>query len=625
MAVQTQTTMFPIQFLVPFWEYRGPALVRLLEQAKRSGIHELFIYPPWSLLESDITHSLPKFLEQAVDQGFTVRIYASLPPASSMPLGGMPRDLLKNEAKLARDSEGRPFSRWSAPEPHLYPSLYDGETQKRFLAAFHKLEGLVKGALASQKNSRGELILCGGMSAFDLSVGVNWNRFDRSSAAQADFEKLKFSDPLKADLLNQHQHAKSNLERRLSDQFLRKNLPFEKFAWECPEVHPYALGNAISALEANVLGQEDILEADPIYGRGHRDRWCWYVEEGALSRLSGPQRQSLILRSLLLYGGPTSGVVLPVREWFSCSEKFKGVALSLAKRIASEAIVPVTDLVVCEGSDVPHAVSPLFRSLRERHGSRVRRASPVDSMSGAQIAPKLMWFTEDRFIEREEFPFIQGFIENGGVVVMPKNPRAESSVATKISRLGRGGGSELKLNLPLPVSIVEVGRGKIIKYAQERDACFSRELADMALKIAGLEAIGELRAGAGMEVLWFYRDPKTQPIDPLHSTSVFIFNGTENPVTSELNFSGEVSFYDDARVYQGQGVSEELKLGHSQSFEMSVPAYGVISLAIDGMGHDLQESVQAREHEGVLANQLLSSARSGLSDQEGGFHGSTFL
>lgn len=628
MGAQTQTTMFPIQFLIPYWEYRGPALSKLLEVAKHSGIKELFIAPPWSLLESDITHSLPKFLEMTLSQGFSVRIYASLPPGSSMLYGGFPKDLVRQESKLARDASGRLFSRWAPPEPYFIPSLYDLETQKRLLLALAKLDGIARGALQVQKGAR-EVVFAASMSFWDTLVGVDWSRSDRSEAARADYEKLQFSDPLKADLPTQHALAKSAFEKKIQDLFQKKNFLFESMPWESPETHPEAFGKLISALESSVAGTEDVLESASLYGRGNRNAWCWFLEDGALTQLPSLTRQSLLLRTLLRYGGASSGMVVPVREWLSCSEKFRSTLMGLAHRLEDKSLTPVTDVVLAEVTEVPHASSPLYEWFEKKLGSRVRRGRPFlgQSLDETVVSTRLIWFAPERYVEKDEALFIPQFVERGGTVILPKTIRADNSVATKLSRLGRGG-QELQVNLPVPFSVSLIGQGKLIRLASIPQGEDLNVLCEKILRIADLLPLGELRSYPEVESLWFYRDLEKNPADPLHQTTVFLLNKSDQPKHAEVDFSSVVSFYDDTRLAQNAEESlakEEFCLGKTEKFEMEIPANGVISLAIDGLGHDAREAQLAKQHAGVLKQNLDKTTQAGLADPMGGMDGASVL
>ncbi|MCM2323229.1 MAG: hypothetical protein NDJ90_08195, partial [Oligoflexia bacterium] len=53
---------FPIQLLVNYWEIRPALMGARLDGLLRRGITHLATFVPWQAVESDISHSLTRFL-----------------------------------------------------------------------------------------------------------------------------------------------------------------------------------------------------------------------------------------------------------------------------------------------------------------------------------------------------------------------------------------------------------------------------------------------------------------------------------------------------------------------------------------------------------------------------------
>src|SRR5262249_7869077 len=123
--------LHPIQILFNYWEARPTLIGARLDGLIRQGITHITTFVPWQVVESDISHTLVRFLQAASDRKMAVDLILTPELGVHYPNSGLPKDLMAAKASgqdnlAAHAGEGH-VDVTLPPNGFALPSLFSPE------------------------------------------------------------------------------------------------------------------------------------------------------------------------------------------------------------------------------------------------------------------------------------------------------------------------------------------------------------------------------------------------------------------------------------------------------------------------------------------------------------------
>lgn len=350
-----------VEVLVNYWEYSTPRLLELVERLRARGIRRLTAFVPWSQFETDITHSLHRFLQAALDHELVVSLMITPELGVSFPHSAIPKELSAEPGCWARNQEGASRMWFGPPTVVAIPSLVNPLVLDRFLSVANKIFALLA-ALCRQRPEASRLIRCRISSSFlkeirDIDTRVSsWfsdSNFDFS--AESRDELASFQETLlgthDVEICDQPQQARcleeaykayfeSLFRFRVAQVAERKRVPIELSQVEIfiPEFDLKSQAEELLALATGKrLPPEHYLRAlrelAP-YGGPDRPWVCLWTHQLGFSRLRDAERQFCILESILELAPRGGTVVVSAEEWLRFSSGFHAKANVLFRSLS---------------------------------------------------------------------------------------------------------------------------------------------------------------------------------------------------------------------------------------------------------------------------------------------------
>jgi hypothetical protein len=123
---------YPIQVLVNYWEIPTGTMGAYLEKLVRHSVHRIATFVPWQAFESDISHSLMKFLLAASEKKLEVSLILTPEIGVHFQNSGIPKDLLSKSEVSARGADGAEYTATLPPNLFALPSLFAEDFNKRY-------------------------------------------------------------------------------------------------------------------------------------------------------------------------------------------------------------------------------------------------------------------------------------------------------------------------------------------------------------------------------------------------------------------------------------------------------------------------------------------------------------
>ena len=129
--------------LVNYWEIKPTQYEQVLADLALKEISTVAAFVPWNHAETDIYHSLKKFLRAAYATNLKVKLFVMPELGLNYPSVGIPKDLLQSNSNLAVDKRGQIIYNLAAPNIFPLPSFYSPEVIKRFGNFLIKVAGVL--------------------------------------------------------------------------------------------------------------------------------------------------------------------------------------------------------------------------------------------------------------------------------------------------------------------------------------------------------------------------------------------------------------------------------------------------------------------------------------------------
>ena len=686
----------PMTIVVNFWEIRPSMMGAHLENLVRSGVRQIAAFVPWSAVESDISHLMPRFLQSAYERKLQVKLIVSPEPGVHFPFSGIARDLLSKSGALAKSAQGENIPAVLPPTFFQLPSLGSGEFQKRYQHFLARVDSLLGDLCRSQPGIEEniELIVGGSfwkyyrsprIAAAETFSGLCGDFNDESTLqfrkrldqfySQREFVATSSGqgttgvDPrwktraMEAANWKAFSEQQEQLFRARSHTYLRRRAPrvsLENAEIFVPEADPALV---YSQYAQNLLGYTgdfrrltDLIDqyqfrlGNPAAtetaadAKLERAPWVYWSGLGSFGGLSDPEKQYLILQSLLTFASRGGGVLIDENEWFDLSASFRMRVEHMARALCEgelKARVRASFLTAHLWSE-PTAI---WTALKTALPSESRLVSDLDVLDADQSTR--LWVVDPELVmTRSMLEQILARVTRGNaVVVLPQkallSPWAENLLREFLSEYS---GGVIRLNVQFPCEVYSVrptesedsgtvspGKLLLVQWPQARAA--QGELTHSYQKF-----VENLLSLAGVSSPCNVSDPRVRTFALSRKggrMGVFVMNRAPASVSAELMFSSEVRISDLASRLAAQSVATLLPgqvalsdedsfqsgLSHwAQRFALDVPAFGVLPLSVEGWLEDpseLQERQAARETSEALKRALGEAAANELY----GFYG----
>ncbi|MGK5083360.1 hypothetical protein WDW37_08630 [Bdellovibrionota bacterium FG-1] len=654
----------PIQILFNYWEVRPTCVGARLDEFIRHGVTHISTFVPWQAVESDIAHTLVRFLQSVSERKMTVNLILTPEVGIHYAHSGLPKDVMSRAIGAdtwAAHSGSGPVSVTLAPNAFHLPSLFSPEFTKRYYSFLSRMDSLLADI---ERNSpqvfkRISVVLTGSFWKYYRSPQVSSDHpyvglaGDCSSSAglayrqrvEQLFSQREFSDPnpmaanrWKTRAMEEvnrrwfHQQSEDVFRNR-TFQFVRKkaaDIKVMEMELHTPEADPAMVySNVLTLLSgghgdfAKLSALVDEASARASYGSASETRgYIHWTSLGGFRSLADPEKQFLILKTLLLMGGQGGGVLIDESEWFSLSQNFRTRVESFAKSLASGDLKLKTRALYL----APHLWSgagTLWTELFHRVGAGAQLISSLDFISktrgvashseAAQAA--LLIVDPSWILSVDSVRKLADWASGGRVVVLPRSPLYTAQARQELERLAAQG-KQIEIDLGVTYRVNSLGEGKLIIYDLPENLSMSGEtLSSWRTFLTAILSVAEVQSYCRMSDSRLAMIPLEKKGQGL---GLFILNSTRRAVSADILFPEDVVVSDLAVAlasaqWDGSGLNRaaQVEAAPASRFSLDVPPCGILPLAVDGLGlYDSQFGARDRQ----LAAESSLVTRSGAED-----------
>ena len=331
---------------------------------------------------------------------------------------------------------------------------------------------------------------------------------------------------------------------------------------------------------------------------------------GGFRTLCDPEKQFLILKSLLLTAGRAGGIFIDEREWFSLSATFRARAEAFAKsaihgdfQLRNRALYLTSHLwsgASGTGSGAGDRRPPLWEELRRKVGPRARTVASLELALRERDA-NLLIIDPAYVFTREAIVKLVAWTQSGRVVVVPRTPLFTESARRELEQLATGTNS-LEIDLGMPYRLHAVGEGKLIVYDVPLRGGKVEDLRSAAQSfLAAVLSLAEVQGYCRLSDDRLTVIPVRRPSNEL---GLFILNPTRRTLTADVIFPTEVEVTDMALAIQKTDPSASSKPASvAARFALDVPPCGILPLGVRGLDFSIEERQEA-ERAGTTSAEL---------------------
>jgi hypothetical protein len=658
----------PLLLIVNYWEIRPSLIGARLDELLKRGITQICTFIPWQSAESDISHSLTRFLQSLADRRMTVYLVLSPEVGVHFPNSGLPKDVISRKENRAQHSKTGLIPVNLPPNAFTLPSFFAPEFDKRYYGFLARLDGL----LADLERTQPDLL--NGVTA--VLTGSFW-KYYRSAASSAQstfggsagdysshaavvyrqrseqfFAQREFTDPSPAannrwktrtmEEVNRrwfYQQSEDVFRSRSCQSIRRKfiHLKIAEIELFTPEADPsmtyssflQMLSGAppdfgkLSTLIDETAARSSCTSATPSPSFVH------WTSMGAFRTLTDPQKQFLTLKSLLLHGGQAGGIAMDEMEWLSLSAPFRTRVEALARSLIHGELHFQNRALYL----VPHLWShygALWEGFSHRVGPAMKMVASPDLILKDRFA-NLLIVDPTVILTQALLQKLFAWATPGRILVLPRS-KLYTETARKEFELILKKSTKIEMEYGLTYNLHSLGDGKLISYEVPNLLSSASEVTSaLQTFINSIVAISEIESFCRLSDSRLSVIPFEQKTGGL---ALFVLNGTRRRVTADIMFPVRVHLADLGLALSandgGLGLppykdtskvpvtADEVA---ANRFSLDVPPYGILSFSIEGTNYTEMKEKQLASltSENTRAN-VLSAAGSelpGFSTHEG--------
>jgi len=607
---------------------KNSALTERLDQLVRSGVRNIASFVPWQAIESDISHMLTRFLQATAERDISVSLIITPEVGIHFLNSGIPKDVMLRNDDMAQpfpgkmlessrkhdgNSAGTParISVNLPPNAFSLPSLFAPEFNKRYYSFLSRMDALLADLGRNQPNTVARLTvsLSGSFWKYYRSQQLSSrNAFGGiagdycGSAAIAFRQRLEqfysqreFLDPnpLAAnrwksrhlDEVNRrwfYQHSEDVFRNR-TFQLVRKKANFLKtreIELYTPEadpgfcyshfLHTLSGGNAdISRLSAII----DQAASRATYGATSvAAPFMHWSSLGGFRNLSDPEKQFLILKSLLLIGGQGGGIILDESDWFSLSHAFRSRTDAIGKLIAAGQLKLRTKAIYL----TPHVWSSggaIWEEVFKHAGSSARISASVE-LAIRDGGAGLVIVDPATILTRELVFKLTALARAGRIVALPRTTLYTEAARRELEAV-IGSTKRIDVDLGIPYHLHPFGEGKLVLFEVP-----DKTSAPWGAFVGSMLALAEVEGHCRMSDSRLNVIPLEKPDAQL---GVFILNETRRHVAADIIFPNAVAVSDFAGWFSADAAvgAAETDPVVANRFSLEAAPCGVLSLAVN--------------------------------------------
>ena len=630
---------YPILLLVHYWEFKPSQIGAQLDELMKRGVSQVASFVPWQVAESDISHALTRFLQAAAERKLPVYLILSPEVGIHYPFSGLPKDIMRKKENSAQHSQMGMITLNLPPNYFQTPSLFSPEVTKRYFSYLSKMDGYFHDLSQSQPSlmARTSIILTGSFWKYYRSPlgsaqhpfgGLAGDYSHHASLAyrqrvEQHFAQREFLDPSPAsahrwksrsfDELNRkwfYQQSEDVFKTRSYQTLRRKSSRLKLLEVELftPEADPSLIYSSFLQLMAGAQPSLsrfsqllDQFSRRVSFGASPHLPWVHWSSLKDFRNLSEPEKQFLFLKSLLLTGSQSGGVLIDASEWLSFSSSFRTRAEAIARSLSEKNLKLKSKAFYL----APHLWSnygSVWEQLVESLGYEAKLTHSMDLIF-KERSSRLLVVDPSHLIYRETIQKLLTWVKSGRVVVLPKSQFYTESAKKELDQQLYSA-PKMEMNLKFSYQLYSLGEGKLVTYELPDSWSLKTEpLSSWQSFLQAMISLAELEkphqfSVAGLEVI---------PLEVSDSrrTAFFILNPLQKPVSAELSFAQDVVVSDlgGALLNYSYGEAKSASVHSAQAFTLDVPAFGVVPLMVKDFNTEAQKDSSLHAHVRERENQ----------------------
>ncbi|MEK6707059.1 MAG: hypothetical protein AABZ06_14875 [Bdellovibrionota bacterium] len=628
-----------------YWEFRQPAAAisggsrrsspigEKLDQLFRSGIKHVTSFVPWHAVETDISHSLVRFLQAATERNMTVSLVLTPELGLHYPNSGLPKDLISDDC-TARSNNGGKVVVNLPPNIFALPSFFSQHFNKRLHGYLVKMDSLLCDLdKTDPKISRNlSVVFSGGFWKYYNSA-VPGPSGDFSPTASTAFrqEVERFFDDrefgnespgtpkwkdLGLDSVNRrwfNQQAEEVFRGKVLHVFgrraqtnqaglARRTREVEIFTPEADPAFTYskllselASGNP-DAVRLSGLISAAATRCSSVAGSAYPPFFHW-SSVGNWSSLPDSEKQFVLMKSFLLAAGRGGGVFMDEADWFSLPQAFRARMENLAE-LFTRGDIKIEHKAFYLSPHAWSACGPLWAELSRQNGFWSQVTADVE-VAAHQTNARLVVVDPEYVFTRETVEKLSVLARRGLTVAIPKS-HLFSAQARKELEYVTSQAPRIDITLGLHYKLYVVGEGKIVIYETQRDL-LKADSAGVVKFIKDMLAVSEICE----QVCVSDRSLTVVPAKlSSGDTAIFVLNESRRAVSGNIVFPRVVEVSDFADIFSSAvpvvpaTIDSKTKgaTAFSSRFSVEVGAFGILSLLLKEIKKTVRAAPQ-KSHE----------------------------
>ncbi len=598
----------PIRVLLNYWEIPAQQIHSTLDRLLDQGISRVTSFVPWHVVESDISHSLNRFLIALTERRMQLTLIVTPELGVHLPASGLPKDFTTKPDHLAYHSKQSPILTSAPPKLFHLPSFFSSEVSHRYSTFLTRLDSALGGLEKNFPSIRSTLQLAIGGSFWksyqppfsDLKQPFSQESGDFSSAASVAYRKwlenhfssgewgalsVKTRLPEKVTRQWFSQYSENVFRGRGYQAFRRRCSDFDLSEIELfsPEFDP----GLIYPLTLEAMGISADAEWFEIYSKyldeaSARKSWgadgiahsvIRWSSLGPFHRLADAEKQFLILKSLLLLGSQGGGILIDEGVWSRLSSVFRARLHSISQRLADQSMRLRDEAYYL----VPHLWSKsgaLWSEISRRAGHHARLVTSAEVVLRAEDA-RLLISDPNVLMTRELLLKLLAWAKTGKIVALAESDSMTDSARQELKKQIPHQPS-VQVDLGVPYRLCPIGRGQLVFYGHPEMLRMSglNQIPALADWVGSVFSLAEVDGSCRVE------DPRICAIsmggrDRTRSFPLFLLNGSKSKLHAEFKFKDPVVI-EDLTMPSGQVDAASA----AQKFALEIPAFGAFSLRV---------------------------------------------
>lgn len=576
-----------INVLLNYWEIKPSQYDARLHELATKGLQVVSSFVPWAHVETDIHHSLKKFLRAAHATHFRTRLFVMPELGVNYPNVGVPKDLLINPSNLAVGNDGRILYNLSAPNIFPLPSFSSPEVLKRFGNYLIKL-GTILGEV------------CNEVSTSDLCELVITNSFfnyygDYSTTHLVAFREFLNKEYGDCELFKTQPYEHYNRHRYFThvERLLREktNLVFSRKSSYSGVRHvdmmnpEYAPEVGYNSLIGELLNRKPTVEDffKRIVAGGYRNEVVFLGNNG-ISRWFSDRERSFLTTAALIYSGEVS---VMAEDLFKLSSSYNRKLRTLIEFLESGSFFRQSSVSYISASKFFMHTS-LFKILLEKTSGFLTVMAGVGSHTRL-ISERLLFLDPSSVIRLYDLLQLLTVAQSGKIVALASPLRSHSNYlgdAVRHLEKFKMGKKPLRIHMGLPYEIYDFGLGKVVLYEADSfwNSNFVSDGIDYQEFLKSLLGLGEIEQSCISSPSSVQTVTYVSKDDPSNKI-IFLINPIDSKVQMKLDFKTPVLLGSIPQI--SEAADQTLAAGTlaagtlaGTSFELSVPALGILAMKL---------------------------------------------